>query len=178
MCSFRRLRSSSPDQWLRHDHNLLKCPVFNPHGPRLPPCHLSARLSLAAMCHCSHLSHTSRGSPPHLIIHLSLAMYPFPSMSAFHQTCPVHSPAVSAYIPNDSCQSPCHLSHFLSSFFILIRPCCPFHTLITRHHHSCHAPHFPRWPPCLPLKLFGCSRWQREKSSLSQEAVIEAVEGG
>jgi hypothetical protein len=35
------------------------------------------------MCHRSLLSHTSRRPFPRLIIHLSLATYPFPSMSSF-----------------------------------------------------------------------------------------------
>jgi hypothetical protein len=187
-CSFRRPRSSSPDQRLRHGPDLLSCPVFNPHGPAsrhviflpafpLPPC-VTVHLSLTLPDGLSLVSSSIYHSPRIL----------FPLCQPFTKLASSIHP-LSLHISLMTHVNPPHLSHLSSSFVILLSSCHPFHALITRHHHSCHAPHPPRWPPCLSLKLFSCSRWQREKSSLSrdaelagrsqsQEAVIEAVEGG
>jgi hypothetical protein len=65
----------------------------------------------------------------------------------------------------------------------------PVYLTVFRHESSpvtplCHHSHFspsllpytmsspPRWPSCPSLKLFGCSRWQREKYSLSRDAEL------
>jgi hypothetical protein len=126
-------------------------------------------------------SHWSTWSSLLLIIHLLLAMCPAP----FHVSLSPKGEFVISRLPS-----------FLLRSFAMNHPLSPFSHLATssmpsqfRPHHSIAVPHFPRWPPRPSFKLFSYSRWQRERSSISQnaeladhpqsqEAVIEAVGGG
>jgi hypothetical protein len=54
-------------------------------------------------------------------------------------------------------------------------PVTPFVVTLTSRHHSYHTPRPPRWPSCPSLKLFSCSRWQREKYSLSRDAELAGL---
>jgi hypothetical protein len=110
--------------------------------------HPPFRLSPAAACHPFISPLWSAWSSLLLIIHSLLA------------TCPI----------------PLHVSlspegEFFPSV-ILLSSRHSFHALITWHEHSCHAPHPPRWPPYMSLKLFSYSRWQREKSSRSRSVEL------
>jgi hypothetical protein len=69
---------------------------------------------------------------------------------------------LSAYIPYDLC----HPLPPLSPLIVLTSP------LRLWPHHSVAVPHFPRWPPYPSFKLFSYSRWQREESSISQNAEL------
>jgi hypothetical protein len=92
-----------------------------------------------------------------------LPRVPLLSTSASH-------PLANSFLPSSSL-SPDVFRRQLSSI-ILLSSCHVFHALIARNHHPRHAPCSPRWPPCPSLKLFSCSRWQREKSSPSREAEL------
>jgi hypothetical protein len=51
----------------------------------------------------------------------------------------------------------------------------PSVVILTSRHHSYHTPRPPRWPSRPSLKLFSCSRWQREKYSLSRDAELAGL---
>jgi hypothetical protein len=160
--AFRRPRSRRPDQRRSCSPALLSCPVLNQCGPSpvmsspfppFPCCRVSS-IHLPSLVHVvlpsSHhplvACHVSRSFPRQPLtrrrIHFS-RLPPFHLMSSAMN----HPPSSFSHLVTSSTPS---------------NPTPPFL--------SCAHP--PRWPPCLSLKLFSYSRWQREKSSISRSAEL------
>jgi hypothetical protein len=142
----------------------------------------AAPLLSAALCL------TSVGPPP--VISLLLPPFPCCRVSSIHPLLSgrvaspsFHHPLIPATHPvlSTSVSHP-KASPFLPSSSHL-PDCLPFHEsspVTPLCHHSHFSPSLlpyttsspPRWPSCPSLKLFSCSRWQREKYSLSRDAEL------
>jgi hypothetical protein len=165
--ALQRPRSKCPDQRRSCSPALLNCHMINQCGPSF--CHFilpSAFPLLPRVIH-SPLLFSPRGSPffPSSV-HFPPRV-PFLSTSVSHPKASLFLPSAppSTWVPSamdhPSVTPLCHHSHF-----------SPLLTRVPRCLHSYHTPCPPRWPSYPSLKLFGCARWQREKSSLSQDAEL------
>jgi hypothetical protein len=129
-------------------------PIISSSLPPFPCCRVSSiHLLLPGPRGLTFFSPPTRSLPCVLLL----------SMSASH-------PKASSFLPSSSLLL--YVFRHESSSVILLSFCHSFHTLITWHHHPHHAPCPPRWPPYPSLKVFSCSRWQREKSSSSGESEL------
>jgi hypothetical protein len=156
---------SSPDQRRLCSPAPLSCPVLNQCGPSscrfilpsafpLLPCVIHSPL-LGGPAWLSLLPSSTHRLPRVLLpFHIS----PSPEGEFVLPSFPIY---LGVFRHGSSPVAPlCHHSHSLP-----LLPHAP-----PRCHHSYHTP-WPRWPR-LSLKLFSYSRWQREKSSLSQDAEL------